>query len=301
MTPDRQATASPPKRTKIPPWHSCCILAFLALAPFAGTASAPQGGPPPGEAAAQGLPASGHHSKVALGESILRLVRAGVIDREKFAALYAPRGGATEEVADLLDKRSHGPIVLTRRNAGLYVNVLWPVGLANRMAANQASPLNGDSRNRYASTGGWILGRQARGGNYFNSLPIVALSASQEALVVEIARSSFRPCCNNSTFFQDCNHGSALLGLLALGASQGLGEEDLYREALAFNAFWFPDNYLHTALYFKAVKGVEWRDVDARTAMSAAFSSANGWRANVVRELEVRGYLPRQAGPDCSA
>ena len=94
------------------------------------------------------------------------------------------------------------------------------------MAANQASPLNGDMRHRYASTGGW---------------------------------------------------------------------------ALAFNAFWFPDNYLHTALYVKAVKGVEWRDVDARTVMSAALSSASGWRANVVRELGARGILPRQEGPDCSA
>lgn len=96
-------------------------------------------------------------------------------------------------------------------------------------------------------------------------------------------------------------HGSALLGMLALGASQGRSEEELYREALAFNAFWFPDNYLHIALYFKAVRGVEWRDVDARTAMSAAFSSAHGWRANVVRALDARGILPQQDGADCSA
>ncbi len=38
------------------------------------------------------------------------------------------------------------------------------------------------------------------------------------------------------------NHGSALRGLLQLGASQGLSEEELYREALAFNSFWFPQN-----------------------------------------------------------
>lgn len=266
-----------------------------------GAAPATHGGRLLEEAATQVLPADGHHSKVALGESIVKLVRAGVIDREKFSALYAPRGGVTRELADLLGKHSPGLIRLTRQNAALYVNLLWPIGLANRMAANQASPLNGDLRHRYASTGGWTLGRQASGGNYFNSLSIVELSALQESLVVMVARNSFRPCCDNSTFFQDCNHGSALLGLLALGASQGLGEQDLYREALAFNAFWFPDNYLHTALYFKAVKGVEWRDVDARTVLSAAFSSANGWRANVVRELGARGILPRQDGLDCSA
>ena len=281
--------------------QSAAVLAFLAFAPLAGAAPASQGGPLLAAAATQVLPANGHHSKVALGESIVKLVREGVIERRKFYAVYAQRGGVTEELADLLNKQSPKPILLTRGNAGLYVNVLWPIGLTNRMAANQASPLNGASRHRYASTGGWTLGRNASGGDYFNSLSIVNLNASQEALVVAIARNSFRPCCNNSAFFQDCNHGSALLGLLALGASQGLSEEDLYREALAFNVAWFPDNYLHTALYFKAVKGIEWRDVDARTAMGAAFSSANGWRANVVGELEVRGFLPRQAGPDCSA
>lgn len=290
-----------PIRKLIPVCRWCCTLAFLALAPLVGAAPASQDSPLPAGLATQVLPAHGHHSRVALGGSIGKLVWAGVIDREKFAALYAPRGGVTEELADLLAKRPLGPIVLTRQNAGLYVNVLWAIGLANRMAANQASPLNGDARNRYASTGGWNLGRQASGGIYFNSLPIVELSASQEALVVKVARNSFRPCCNNSTFFQDCNHGSALLGMLALGASQGRSEEELYREALAFNAFWFPDNYLHVALYFKAVRGVEWRDVDARTAMSAAFSSAHGWRANVVKVLDARGILPQQDGADCSA
>lgn len=290
-----------PGRMKIPLRHWCCALAFLALAPLAAAAPASPAGRLLDEAAAQVLPAAGHRSEVALGESVVKLVRAGVIDRDKFVARYAARGGVAEDLADLLNQRARGPILLTGRNAGLYVNALWPLGLANRMAANLASPLNGDSRDRYASTGGWTLGRQASGGAYFNSLSIVELSASQEALAVKIARNSFRPCCNNSTFFQDCNHGSALLGLLTLGASQGLSEEDLYREALAFSAYWFPQNFLRTALYFKAVKGVEWRDVDARTVMSAEFSSANGWRANVARELDARGLLPRQDGPDCSA
>ena len=275
-----------------------CALALLALAPAAPGAS---GGRLLAEAAAQVLPADGYRSKVALGESVVRLVRAGVIDRGKFAALYAQRGGVTGDLEDLLARPSPGPIRLTRQNAGVYVNVLWPIGLANRMAANQASPLNSDQRHRFASTGGWTLGKHASGGDHFNTLSIVALSAAQEALVVRVAHNSFRPCCNNSTFFQDCNHGSALLGLLALGASQGLGEADLYREALAFNAFWFPDNYVQTATFFKAVNGLEWLDVAARTVMSAAFSSASGWRTNVLRELNSRGIVPRQDGPDCSA
>ena len=275
-------------------------LALLALAPLAASAPGTAGGPLREEAAAQVLPADGYRSKVALGESVVRLVRAGVIDRGKFAALYAQRGGVTGDLEDLLARPSPGPIRLTRQNAGVYVNVLWPIGLANRMAANQASPLNSDQRHRFASTGGWTLGKHASGGNHFNTLSIVALSAAQEALVVRVAHNSFRPCCNNSTFFQDCNHGSALLGLLALGASQGLGEADLYREALAFNAFWYPEHYTHIALYFKVVKGVEWRDIEPREVMSAKYSSASGMQANVARELQARGLLPGQSGSDCS-
>jgi len=253
------------------------------------------------EAAAQVLPERGHRSKVKLGDSVVKLVRTGVIDPEKFAALYASRGGVSGELADVLGKRSVAPILLTRQNAAFYVNVLWPLGLANRMHANRASPLSGEQLHSFASTGGWTLGSLPSGGYYFNRFSVVALSPSQEALVVEVARHSFRPCCDNSTYFQDCNHGSALLGLLALGAAQGLSEADLYREALAFNSFWFPDVYVPTAIYFEAVKGVPWRDVDARTVMSAAYSSASGWRANVVKELAARGILPRPDGTDCAA
>ena len=117
--------------------------------------------------------------------------------------------------------------------------------------------------------------------------------------MTRVVQHSFRPCCDNSTFFQDCNHGSALLGLLALGASQGLNEEELFREALAFNSFWFPHQYAHIALYFKAAKSVEWRDIDPRMVMSANFSSASGWQKNVARALQERGLLPQQGGSDC--
>ena len=52
---------------------------------------------------------------------------------------------------------------------------------------------------------------------------IVALSPEQEALAAAVAETVFQQaCCNNSTLYQDCNHGSAMLGLLELGAAQGL-------------------------------------------------------------------------------
>jgi hypothetical protein len=195
---------------------------------------------------------------------------------------------------------SHAPILLTRENAHVHVNLLWGLGLANRMKTNSESSLNGPGGSRFASTGGWKLGREENGGVYFNRFAIVALTPQQEALVTRVARNTFRPCCNNSTFFQDCNHGSALLGLLALGAMQGLNEDELYREAVAFNSFWFPHHYAHTALYFKAVRNTEWRNADPRKVMSADFSSAGGWHANVDRELQQRGLVPAQGGANCS-
>lgn len=276
------------------------VLAFLAAPLLAPAAPAAEAARLYQDMAAQVRPADGYQSRVALGDGIVKLAQAGVIDRKKLEALYAEGGGAPEELKIILDQTSRQPILLTAKNARLYVNLLWPVGLANRMATNNASPLNGPSRFHYASTGGWTLGREANGGAYFNRFPIVELTPQQGALVTRVAQKSFRPCCNNSTFFQDCNHGSALLGLLALGASQGLNEEEIFREALAFNAFWFPEHYTHIALYFKVVKDIDWRNVDARTILSANFSSASGMQANVTRELQARGLLPRQNGTDCS-
>jgi len=276
-----------------------CVLVFLAIPILATAALDPAKKRVLEETAAIVLPAAGYQSKVVLGDSIIRLVREGVIDPEKFEAVYAQRGGIPEELKDVLSKPSSRPILLNAKNVAVYVNLLWPLGLANRMAANKDSPLNGPSRLNFASTGGWNLGREANGGAYFNRFSIVPLTAHQEALVVKVARHSFRPCCDNSTFFQDCNHGSALLGLLALGAAQGLTEKELYREALAFNAFWFPNNYVHTALYFKAVRKIQWHDVDARKVMGADFSSASGWKKNVARELVRLGLLPAQGGADC--
>ncbi len=276
-----------------------CVLALLTVPMLATAAPASESPRLFEEAMANAQPAGGYQSRVAFADSIVKLVQEGVIDPQKIEAVYARRGGIPARLKEVLSKPSQQPIMLTRETANVHVNLLWALGLANRMAANGESPLNGPKLFRFASTGGWRFGREANGGVYFNRFPIVELTAAQEALVTRVARNTFRPCCDNSTFFQDCNHGSALLGLLALGATQGLNEDELYREALAFNAFWFPHNYAHTALYFKAVRGTEWRDIDPREAMSANFSSASGWRANVATELGRRGLLPQQPGADC--
>lgn len=256
------------------------------------------------EVSAKVLPDKGFQSKIKLGDSIVKLTEQGVIDQEKFEAIYKGRGELPAELKDVLTKPSDTPILLTKDNAGYYVNLLWPVGLSNYMSSNGRSPVNangGADLFGFASTGGWTLGKEKNGGAYFNKFTIVSLTPEQEALVTKIAENTYRPCCNNSTFFQDCNHGSALLGLLELGASQGLSESDLYREALAFNSFWFPQNYIETALYFKAVKNMDWENVDPKVVMGKDFSTASGWSANVQAEIaKIPNLIPKTgSGAGC--
>lgn len=248
------------------------------------------------EVTAQVLPEKGFQSKIALGDSVVKLVQNGVIDRDKFLAIYENRGGLPDELKNVLDNPLPEPILLTRQNANYYINLLWPLGLANYMSSNKESSINGKSLFNFASTGGWNLGKEENGGAYFNKFKIVELTPEQEALVTKIAQNTYRPCCNNSTFFQDCNHGSALLGLLQLGASQGLTEDELYRESLAFNSFWFPHNYIETALYFKAVKNTDWDKVDPKLVMGKDFSTISGWYSNVDAEVKRLGLVPQQKG-----
>ncbi len=245
------------------------------------------------------LPSQGYQSKIKLGDAVVKLVEAGVIDKSKFQALYSVRGGLPPELENALNRPSFEPIFLTRENANYYINLLWPLGLANFMDSNKNSPVAGPSLFNFASTGGWQLGKAQNGGEYFNKFKIVNLTPEQEALVVKLAQNSYRPCCNNSTFFQDCNHGSALLGLLELGASQGLSEKELWQEALAFNSFWFPSTYLQTAIYFEVVKGVPWEKVDPAVALGKDYSSASGWY-RVSSEVQARGLMPQvQGGGGC--
>lgn len=243
------------------------------------------------------LPERGFQSKISLKDSVLKLIENGVIDKQKFGDVYKEKGGLPEELNDVLIKASNKPILLTRENANYYVNLLWALGLSNYMSTNTKSPILGKDLFNFASTGGWNLGKEENGGAYFNKFKIVQLTKEQEALVTKIAQNTYRPCCDNSTFFQDCNHGSALLGVVQLGASQGLSEEKLYKEALAFNSFWFPNNYIQTALYFKVIKNIDWEDVNPKEVMGYNYSAVSQWSKSVAQEIaKIPNLIPKQEG-----
>jgi hypothetical protein len=239
------------------------------------------------------LPAEGKSVPVALHGSVEKLVEHGVIDLEKWQALYAGRRVTLPEwIGGAFSSRSEDSIQIDAASAPLLLNILWALGISNRTAFNERSPLQGPSLHGFASTGGWTLGKESNGGAYFNRVPIVALDEEQEALVLKLAERVYRPCCNNSTFFQDCNHGSAMLGLLELGASQGRREDELYDIGLIFNTYWFPETYVNVGLYVEAIEGTRLEDVPPERLLSREFSSGQGFRTTVLEQLARKSLLP---------
>jgi len=186
-------------------------------------------------------------------------------------------------------------ISVTRENKLFVLELFWALGLANNNSILFDGPLSNSESlgiDRFASTGGWPFGtkpvRQLVG-----SVNLLNLSVEQQALVENVSKSVYRPCCNNPTYFPDCNHGMAALGLAELMASQNASREQILSALLYVNSYWFPSNYLDLAEYFRE-QGVSWRDVDAGIALGAEYSSASGYR-NVSRRLESKPVLGTDA------
>ena len=240
------------------------------------------------------VPSDGIRLRFSFGDSIRKLIAAGALDPAKYEALYRSRGGVPVWVQRLLSEPSDEPLLFSSQTAPYLLNLLWPLGLAARTDVNKKSPINTIRLPSFASTGGWPLGTARNGYVYFNNVDALVLSADEQKLVLEVATSTFRPCCDNSTFFQDCNHGSALLGLIELAASQGATADELYRTALAANSYWFPDKYVMAAMYFTIFEDRRWSTLLPPVLLSDAFSSSSGWERSVNRPLKAAEItLPR--------
>lgn len=173
----------------------------------------------------------------------MKMVEAGVIDKEKFENLYAERGGLSEVDKKLLYGVDNGNLVINSENSGVMLNMLWAFGLGNKNPILENGPMvdkqYGGAGN-FASTGGWTLAR----GNamaHYNMHSFITLTPEQQAMVERVAKNIYRPCCKNSTYFPDCNHGMAMLGLLELMASQEASEDEMYKIATEVNSYWFPE------------------------------------------------------------
>jgi hypothetical protein len=215
------------------------------------------------------------------------MVAAGVIDKEKFIALYEQRGALRPEDRVLLEDGYDGSLEITGKNADVALNLLWAFGLANANPVLTEGPMQ-DSRyggaGNFASTGGWQL---ARGDamDHYGAHQWVTLSDDEQRLVEEVAKNIYRPCCNNPVYFPDCNHGMAMLGMLELLASEGVNEEELYAAALEAQRAWFPSTYrtIDTFLAQQRREG----EVSAKELLGSSFSSATGYQNILARVSPV--------------
>lgn len=175
------------------------------------------------------------------GNMGIRMMEAGVIDEAKFENLYNSRGGLSEVDKKILYGES-GKVTITKENSHMMLNMLWAFGLSNKNPILEngpmMDPLYGGAGN-FASTGGWILAK-GNAMDHYSMHSFVTLTEKQQALVESVAKNVYRPCCKNSTYFPDCNHGMAMLGLLELMASQGATESEMYKIAQEVNSYWFP-------------------------------------------------------------
>lgn len=242
------------------------------------------------------LPSQGVALPIKWGGLGKKMTETGVIDAEKFEEIYSQKGGLNEEEKKLLYGEDNGILKINSQNSGFLLNLLWAFGLGNRNQILEQGPMR-DSRyggaENFASTGGWILAK-GEPMDHYSKHSFIVLTPEQQKLVERVSQNIYRPCCGNSTYFPDCNHGMAMLGILEIMASQGASEEEMYKTALAVNSYWFPDTYLTIAKYFEK-RGVKWNKVSPKEVLGSAYSSGQGYQ-QILSEIEP--VKPR-AGAGC--
>jgi len=248
-------------------------------------------------------PENGFALPVSFGDIGPQMVKAGVFDREEFIGVYQRAGKPlTEEQLSILDGTYQGIVVMNHETAYFLLNFLWAIGLSNQNPILESGPIqkNGQSGvEGFASTGGWSLATKPLE-EIFASLEMIELTPEQQMRAEEAAKAVYRPCCDNSTHFPDCNHGMAMLGLLELMASQDVSLDDMFEAAKYVNAFWYPQQSLEQAVYFQKADGRAFADVDARTILGSQFSSRSGFNT-LHQYLGEQGWLPQapNSGGSC--
>jgi hypothetical protein len=231
------------------------------------------------------------------------MIESGVIDYDKFKENYEKSGTPlTQEQIDILKKGSKQKIKIDSGNSYFLLNFFWAAGLMNKskiLTNGDMTSYGGlEGAANFASTGGWTLTKSGNPMDYYASSDLIPMTEVQEALATKVSSNIYRPCCDNSTAFPDCNHGMALMSVMQLMASQGATEKELYEAGKYFNAYWFPGNYYDLALYFKNKEGKDFKDVPAEVILGKEFSSATGW-SKAKEWLANKGIIqqpPKQGG-----
>ena len=228
------------------------------------------------DATAKVLPVSGYQTSLTWGQLGKKLVEVGAIDQQKYEKIYNSNTNGKQDL-DIFSENFDKKIVINENNSRFVVNTLWALGLANKSKVLDQGPMRtgGNPTKNFASTGGWTLGSKPVM-EIYSSQELIPLSSEQQDLVEKIAGNVYRPCCGNHTAFPDCNHGMAALGYIELAVASNLSEDQIYKDLLAFNSYWFPQTYVEMAVYFQQEDGLSWEQVDAKKALSNDFSSSRG-------------------------
>ncbi len=249
-------------------------------------------------------PEKGYEIGASYGDLGPKMIEAGVIDYDKFKENYEKSGSPlTQEQMNILTKGSDKRIRITRDNSYFLLNFFWAAGLLNKsevLTEGDMVAYGGlEGAGNFASTGGWTLSK-SNPMEYYAASNLIPMTESQEALATKVSSNIYRPCCDNSTAFPDCNHGMALLSVMQLMAGNGASEEEMYDAAKYFNAFWFPGNYYDLALYFMNKEGKQFKDLPAQLVLSKDYSSATGW-SKAKEWLANKGIIqePPKGGGGC--
>ena len=223
------------------------------------------------------FPQNGYVFKIKWGDLGKRMIADGVIDETKLTKVITGDKPLPVQLKKYLDGSAED-IELNQNNAQFWVDVLWGLGLANKNELLDTGPMvQGGQTANFASTGGYTIGKTDPM-NYYSKFSYIKLTPEQQIKVKDIAGNIYRPCCNNSTAFPDCNHGMAALALVELMISQNFSEDEIYQTVLAFNSYWFPQTYLDISYHF-AKNNREYKNVPAKEILSKTFSSASGYKA----------------------
>lgn len=247
-------------------------------------------------------PEKGYEVNASFGDLGPKMLSMGVIDYDKFKVTYEKSGQKLPaELDGILKNTTSKKIKITRDNSYFLLNFFWAVGLANKskiLDEGEIMKYGGlKEAGNFASTGGWSLSK-TNAMDYYSKAGLIPLTQEQEDLVTKVSSNVYRPCCNNSTAFPDCNHGMALLAVFQLMASNGATENQMYEAGKYFNAFWFPGNYYDLALYFKNKENKSFKDIPAQVVLGKDYSSASGYQA-AKQWLAGKGLIqepPKQGG-----
>lgn len=227
-----------------------------------------------------------------------KLIKSGVIDRTKFIKVFKNAGRPlNDEQLKILDGHYSGQITINEQNSYFLLNFLWAVGLANKNPILNSGAMHSFSNGNiesFASTGGWKL-TSCPIKEVFSNHQLIQMNAEQQKSVESAAARIFRPCCNNPVSFPDCNHGMAMLGLLELMGSQNKTEKEMLEAAKYMNAYWFRNQTLAQAIYFKNAEKKDFGDVDAERNLSSLFSSSAGFY-ELHNYLVEKDWIPTSSG-----